>query len=154
MLAEIVVPIGSPWSILCPVGILYLILCLIIAFSNKGLGWVCVLSISFIGACYVHLSTPNLFRSPANNKYSDYCPYVFYEGQWQNLQEMNVNNKVYPDYLTDSDQIKRYKMHIDGMSPFFWNPDCLYWSPLIACIVAIPVGIPILVIYYFLTKKG
>ena len=142
MLAETIVPIGSPASVLSVSGIILLIVCLLCIVAKGVKGWFGVLNFALLGICWVSINTPDIGGPPAELTFKgedSYTQYIWWKGEWQNRQELVRNNVWFPDNLKDEpwrDQM-RYKMHVDGLSPRLYHPDSLYYAPLMACGIAL-----------------
>lgn len=157
MLCETVVPIGSPGSILSVVGIIYLIICLLAIIGGKEKSWVAVLTLAVCGLFYVDSQTPDIDKKfIKNNGNPDYAPYIYWEGKWQNQHEMNINNIPYPDRFLgwDIKVPKRYKMHVDGLNPRIYHPDCLWWSPVLACGIGLALSPFWLMVIYLVSSTA
>jgi len=139
MLAETIVPIGSFSSVWSAFGVIYLIICLLCILGGKTKGWITVLNLAILGACWVGIQTPNVYRPVEGNGAKGYYPYIWYQGKWQNEQELNINNIYCPLNRWEQpwENAKIYKMHYDGLSPKLYHPDALYWAPLTACGIAL-----------------
>ena len=146
---ETIVPIGSPMSAFSLVGILYILFCLLGIFMLKTKGWFSVLSLAFCGAIWVGASQPNIIQGPVDDGSDGYYPFVYIDGKWCNEQDLYLTTKYSIDWLYYKpwkDQ-RRYKMHVvGGISPRFYHPDALYWSPVIACGIGLLLS-PIWIIY-------
>ena len=76
------------------------------------------------------------FNDTVDSAEDGYCPYVLWKGNWENEILLTVKSDqgdLYynPDFLDSEDRI--YRMHAVGdVSPKFYHPSSLYWSPLIA----------------------
>lgn len=129
----------DPASIKSVVGIIYLLVLLAAFFAvpkcstGKRVGVaVFILNLAIIGIFWVGASTPDVDGDEAQN---GYAPYVEYEGEWVSERELvrDVWSAREVELYWDAPRV--YKMHIDGISPYFYHPASLYWSPLIAFIL-------------------
>jgi hypothetical protein len=160
MTTQTIVPIGAFSSIFSVVGIIYLIVCLIIIVCRGVKGWSFVLGLAVLGIFYIDSQTPDIYKTfIKGNGNPDYAPYIYHDGQWKNQHEMNINNIPYGDrYIGwDINVPKRYKMHVDGLDPRLYHPDCLWWSPVTACgigLICSPFWMMVIYLWATLTSKN
>lgn len=157
MSGETIVPIGAFGSVFSFVGILYLIVCLIIIAGGKVKGWSFVFVLAFLGVWYVSEQTPDIYKTfIEGNGDPGYAPCIYWDGKWQNQHEMNINNVSYPDYFIgwEKDVPKQYKMHVDGLDPRIYHPDCLWWSPVTACGIGLALSPFWLMVIYLVSSMA
>jgi len=147
MLAEIDIPV-SLWSIksaFCAVGIVYLIICFILAARSPNGSFIAVV-LAVVGLFVLEVATPNPLKAEDG---SDLLVHRVYNNDGHSVDLKSLMSVTIPGrmwrpggdtlngYHTDH---RVFAMHDKSaaclyISPRIFHPACLFWSPAIICIL-------------------
>ena len=144
---EINIPM-SLWSIksaFCAVGVVYLIVCFILAARSKN-GFFLTMVLASVGLFIVTIAEPNPLKAEGG---SDLLVHRVYNdaGHSVDLKSLNSENLAGRSWSPNDDTIRGY--HVDRrvfamhdksaaclyINPWIFHPGCLFWSPAIVCLV-------------------